>query len=525
MFEKTRALFGRGGRATPAETAEVQAPLEDSGVERQAASQLAPVAQPKVKTGHSSFPSYLTTTRPTASPLPKSDRRLANTDVTSYRTGASTSDVIRDFAAASPDMSAALFAYLRVGIPNSYTAVAKNAADGTFNPEATTLLQQVITRMDVLPDYSDGFSGTWSLRSLSESLAKQIVLNGAMAGELVLDKSRLPSRIQPISVTQVQFIPDNDILRPIQLLGGQRIDLDIPTFIYVSLDQDLRDAYAASFMEPAIKATIFAEDFIQDLQKIAKRAVHPRLYIKLAEEAIRKNGPPEAMHDSNALTEYLNGVLKTVEDTVNGLSPEDALIMFDSIEPDYLNNGNISIGAEWKTLQDIVNARLATGAKTMPAVLGHSAASQNIASTESMLFMKSAAGAVTAKLNEFYSRMFTLALRLFGLDVTVTFEYDAIDMRPDAELEAFRQTKQSRILELLSLGMLTDEEACLKLTGRLPPQGYKPLAGTMFKSAQGAANPNPNGDSNGGSAMAKDQAAGTPTQGRGQNNKSNPQGV
>lgn len=488
-----------------------------------AAAKLDPIPQPKVKSGHQAFPSYLTTARPTSAPLPKADRRLANTDVTTYRSGASTPDIIRDFAAASPDLSAALFAYLRVGITSGYTAVAKNSVDGTFNPEATLLLQQIITRMDVLPDYSDGFSGTWSLRSLSESLAKQLVLNGAMSGELVLNKSRLPARIQPVSVTQIQFIPDKDILKPIQLVGGQKIDLDQPTFIYVALDQDLRDAYASSFMEPAIKATIFAEDFVQDLQRVAKRAVHPRLYIKLIEQEIRDNMPQEALHDSEATKKYLDDLRDAAANVINNLRPEDALVLFDSIEADYMNNGNISIGDEWKALQEIVQARLATGAKTMPAILGHGAGSQNIASTESMLFMKSAAGAITAKLNEFYSRIFTLAVRLFGLDVVVSFEYDDIDLRPAAEMESFKQTKQSRILELLSIGMMSDEEACLKLTGKLPPQGYKPLSGTMFKSSQAAGNSNPDGKSNGGSALNQALNPDTPAQGRGQNNKSNPQ--
>ena len=43
--------------------------------------------------------------------------------------------------------------------------------------------------------------------------------------------------------------------------------------------------------------------------------------------------------------------------------------------------------------------------------------SSNIASAETMLFMKAATGAVKDKLDEFYSRIFTLALRLMGLDV------------------------------------------------------------------------------------------------------------
>jgi hypothetical protein len=69
-----------------------------------------------------------------------------------------------------------------------------------------------------------------------------------------------------------------------------------------------------------------------------------------------------------------------------------------------------------------------------------------------------------------------------GLDCYVEFRYADLDLRPAGELEAYRAMEQSRVLELLSLGFLTDSEASLALTGNLPPAGFKPLSGTMFKS-------------------------------------------
>ena len=94
------------------------------------------------------------------------------------------------------------------------------------------------------------------------------------------------------------------------------------------------------------------------------------------------------------------------------------------------------------------------------------------------------------KLNEAYSRALTIATRLLGQDVYVEFKYAALDLRPDAELEAYKAMKQSRVLEQLSLGLISDEEASVMLTGNLPPAGYKPLTGTMFKTpGQNNANP------------------------------------
>ena len=52
--------------------------------------------------------------------------------------------------------------------------------------------------------------------------------------------------------------------------------------------------------------------------------------------------------------------------------------------------------------------------------------------------------------------------------------------------------EQSRVLELLSIGQLTDEEANLQLTGRLPLPGAPRLSGTFFhlgSSAEVPGNP------------------------------------
>jgi len=111
------------------------------------------------------------------------------------------------------------------------------------------------------------------------------------------------------------------------------------------------------------------------------------------------------------------------------------------------------------------------------------------------------------KLNEIYSRALTIAVRILGQDCYVEFEYAEIELKPDSELEAYKAMKQARILELLSLGLITDEEASLKLTGNLQPAGYKPLMGTMFKTAKADTGGNPDSNT---SAMDKTLTSDTP---------------
>lgn len=246
-----------------------------------AATQLQPVAPPKVRPGSMTFPSYLKTTSPSTAVLPLEDRRLASADTTTLRNGADTRTIIRDFVAASPDLSAAVWAYIRLGIPQKYTAVAKNP-DGTFNREATMLTQQLLTRFNLLPDYAtDGFTGPQSVRATSESLAKELIQYGSCCGEMVLNKARQPARVQPVSTTQIKFVaaPDKTLV-PWQYVGSAKIPLDISTFFYVTLDQSLLDPYSSSPIESAIKPVIYSESFANDLTRIVGKVIHPRQKIR-----------------------------------------------------------------------------------------------------------------------------------------------------------------------------------------------------------------------------------------------------
>ena len=457
-----------------------------------AGGKLAPVAPPKVKPKQQTLPGYRTQVAANTSVIRNVDRQLANTDVSTYRTGATTAATIRDLAAASPDLSAVKNAYLRTGITDSYTMVGRNM-DGSISPEATQLAQELLRRFTFTPDYSLGFNAYGSLQSLSESLANELLLYGAMSCELVLDKARLPTRIVPVTVTKVKFYEEDAGVRPVQDVGGTEIDLDQPTFFYTAVDQSLLSAYPASMFEAAIQPILADASFLNDLRRSMQRTIQPRLIVQILEEQVKKQVSPEILNDPEKYAAFMNAFVSGLTQTINGLEPSDALVGFDSVEYSYLTSeGPGNVGDTLKAVQDLLNAKLTTGAKALPVMLGH-ASTGNASSTEALLFTKSA-NIIRLKLNETYSRVFTLAVRLMGQDAYVEFAYAPIDLRPSAELEAYRAMEQSRILEQLSLGMLADEEACVRLTGNLPPAGYKPLSGTMFKNggATIAANPDSN---------------------------------
>lgn len=84
-----------------------------------------------------------------------------------------------------------------------------------------------------------------------------------------------------------------------------------------------------------------------------------------------------------------------------------------------------------------------------------------------MLFVRYCEG-VQNKVNSIISRALTLGMRLLGHDVFVKFEFERIDLRPDSELEAFRRHAPVPLWNSLSLGLISDEDAAIELTGNLP---------------------------------------------------------
>jgi len=474
-----------------------------------------PLAEPRIKRtpGGQAYPSFMTRASPGRSQnLAKNDRRLATTDMLSMRAARDTKTLVRDLTAASPDMSAAVNAYIRLVVTKDYRAIARNQ-DGTPNPQATKALQVLLTRFDYMAGYHDGFSGVGSIHAVAESMVRELRIDGSCAMELVLDRARMPERLQPIASSQITFVDDGRTKypRPVQVIGGEEIDLDYPTFFYEALDQDLLQAYSDSPMESAVQATLQDAEFTNDVRRIIKRALHPRLTATIDSEEFVKSLPSEISSDPEKLRDFRNQLIASLQNELNGLEPDDVLVAFDTIKFNLMGRGNESLGREYQTLQEITDSKVASGTKAPGSVLGHAKGSQNIASTESMLFVKYCQG-VQIKVNSIFSRALTLGVRLLGHDCYVDFQFDRIDLRPDSELEAFNSMRQSRLLELLSLGMISDEDAAIELIGRLPPDGAPKLSGTFFKMSPAQAADNPYSNT---SALNQDLKPDSPQQPKG----------
>ena len=415
-------------------------------------------------------------------------RDTTNLDLASVRSNGSVFSVIRELVKISPDLSQAVATRINSAISDTFTVYACTL-DGQVDPQGTTLLHAILARMNFMsPDYTQ-FNQTRGLRSLSESLLMDDIRYGAMMLELVLGKSRLPLYMKHVPTSGLYWQESNGGVFPVIVVMGKNIELNFPTIFYTSAFQDGETGYSDSQIEAAIQPVLFEEEFKGDLRRAVRNVILPRLKIVIDSEAWRKSVPADIQQDSVKMKAHMDATLAALEAKLDTMNPEDAIVEFDVITSSYMTHGNISTDKDISVLSELLSGNVASGAKTLPAVLGKSQ-TQGAGSAESMIFMKGVEAAQT-RLNDLYSRVLTLAVRLYGLDVYVKFKFDEVNLRPQAELEAFKAMKQSRHLQLLSLGMQTDEETCIELTGHLPPAGYKPLCGTGFNNADPSGTGNP----------------------------------
>lgn len=409
-----------------------------------------------------------------------------NKDVSQLRQLGNELEALKQLARTNPDVSATVSAMVRIA--NSglnyrvYDSAHQLSADGS------TLLRSILNRLEYQFDYTTGFDNRQSIAGVVETLIRCTILYGSAAAELVLDKQRLPYALKPNSTEKMQWVvsatADGVTQKLFPRYTGAKgdIDLDVPTFFYAALDFEPSSAYTYSPIEPAVNSAIFHAEIVQDIRRVVTKSGHSRLLVQLNYESLVKSAPMSVRGDTEKLEAWIEAQRQYTVQEVEKLSPESALVTFDNVIPSYISS-TIGAAGDYTGLVGIIDSILATSLKVPQSVIGKGTGTQNTASTESLLFIKQCEG-LHQPVETVLSRALTLACRLVGFDGYVIAEFNQIALRPSEELEAFKVMAQTRVLEQLSYGFISDAEAAMLLgTGELAPT-FKPLSGTQFLTQQ-----------------------------------------
>ena len=360
---------------------------------------------------------------------------------------------------------------------------AYNSSTHEFDPAGTQVARSILSLMDTVYDYTKGFVDRRAVDSVLETALREAVVTGAVSGELVLNKARFPDRIQLVPFETLVWKSRGDGGKyPIQRgVTSQEIKLDVPNFWVIESHLGADSPYPRSMMEAGLSTTFYYAEFIEDMRRVVRRTGHSRLVAQINAEQVRASAPASANESEKAMQTYMESVRNDLQTVLSSMEPEDALCVYDVAEVKEISaKGEKS---DYSELMQTLAGMAATSLKSHPSILGlRIEGSQSLSNTESLVFLQVAKAAQKA-VSTFMSRALTLATRLYGNDVYVKAKFMPINLRPEDELEAFKTMKQDRILDQLSLGLITDEECREEL--QLPPMrpDAPVLSGTMFRDS------------------------------------------
>lgn len=417
-------------------------------------------------------------------------------------------ELLRTLTRSEGPLSTAVHNLVQVA-SNNFTVMAYNTGTNLFSSEGTNLANVVLSRIDSLHDYTEGYSNKMPLEGVVETMLRECVITNGVAAELVLDKARFPDYVQVIPLETLEWkVGKGGKTVPVQQVDGDEVILDTPTFWVSRMAGDPSDLYPRSMMESALKLLIYFEEFLDDIRRVVRQSGHARQVVSIDVEKAKATAPREVQNDAKKLQEWLAGVQKAVTEELESIEPEEAIVLFDTATYE-IKSPSFGNKIDYTPMLNVLSGMWATSMKTPPSVLGMrldsgSSAEGNI---ETLIFLKSAKGLQTP-VETVLSRALTLSCRLLGADVYVRFRFDPLDLRPEIELESFYTMRQTRILQQLSLGFITDEQAAVLLRTGQRPEGAPPLSGTMFldnREADPDALPTTPGDTPIGKAMQPDK--------------------
>lgn len=382
-----------------------------------------------------------------------------------------------------PDVSAAVSAYLTVADVDPWWIV--KDSQGNISRPGHQLVNELILALTARYDYTQPapFAFVKSLRALCDEIRYLMLLRGGCGAELVLNKLLLPSEVRLVDLSTIYWNETKPAMyTPLQRPPSvtEFLDLNIPTFFVSYYHRDPTAIYSHSTFVSSINTIAARQQVINDLYRIMRRTGYPRFAVEVVEDVLKKNAPANIQNDEGAMKTWMRARFGELQNLFNDLSADQAIVHFDSITPKMINEKSPGVGIDITKVIESLNEQNQAALKVMATVIGRGNGAAGTASVEARLFALSAER-LNGPVADLLSQMFTLALRLNGIDAYVTFGFEKVELRPEMELEPQKIMRQSRLLELLSLGVIDDDEFHLEMFNRIRPDDAPILQGTGFQ--------------------------------------------
>jgi hypothetical protein len=384
-----------------------------------------------------------------------------------------------------PDASATVGSYLTLA-DTELTMVVRDAG-GQIDIAASKQLPALVKALTMPTNYLNGFQLKTGMALLLQEMRYMVMLRGAIGNELVFDKKLVPTRLQHVDMASVQwFEKSSGEYKPSQRVAGKNdlVSLDFPSFFVSYHRRDPTSIYGTSDFVSVINTAAARTQVVNDLYRIMTITGFPRMDITVLEEVMEANMPVSIKDaaDPNIRRQWVAEQMSAISSTFANLRADQSFVHTDSVEAKILNDKNPGAALDIGNVIDVLNAQNQAALKTMSTVIGRGQGGAGVASVEARLAAMNA-DQLNVPVKAQLDQALTFLINVYGIQGFVDCTFAPAELRPRLELEAQMSLKASRMLNDLSLGIITDEEYHLALYKRLPPEGSEELSGTGFMAA------------------------------------------
>ncbi|MFW5891735.1 MAG: hypothetical protein ACOCUI_05900, partial [bacterium] len=199
-----------------------------------------------------------------------------------------------------PDVSFAVWEFMRIGSSNFNVTAYKIRERGEKgqieeNKDAQYVLDEYIRNLKN-PPITEFYQHGNSLEKIVDKMIQFCIIHGAVSCEIGFkDKDKLGDLfiVDPSSISFATTEKDGRIIPYQYQLNKGYVPLDIPSFIYEGLDEYGDNPYGRAPFQAVISTIFFQLQVLQDLRAVVHSQGYPRIDIKVLEETLMNNAPPQ----------------------------------------------------------------------------------------------------------------------------------------------------------------------------------------------------------------------------------------
>lgn len=365
----------------------------------------------------------------------------------------------------SPDISRALWDFLRMCNPG-WECKAYRPGSDAIDLDAQEAVDAFIAELKRL--YTD-------FNLVINKLFIQAFLRGAMFSELII----APDGRTPVDLAMPDPLPvrfeatkhpiRGTIFRPFEMIGGERVYLDIPTILYLPIDPFPGNPYGRALASPALFSTLFLLALLHDIRRVVQQQGYPRIDIAIDLEVMQQTF--EALEDMPNDMETWKGV---IDEAVTQVAT-----MYAQLQPDqaYVHTSMISVNRPVGTVDssslqgiqgiiDVLERWSIRALKTVPIVHGQAGAVTESNANRQWEIFAAGVKSIQHAAEVLLEGMFNFTLRAQGIAATVEFRFSELrvaELLRDTQVDLLRtQVSKARYDQ----GYVSQDEAALYATGK-----------------------------------------------------------